>query len=195
MTDESDVSPKSSPAPTSHPGWTSINQRAPTPSVPSNTPFGAFDRSLHMLTQPYQSIKAQESAWRGLNGERSASPASAPLPKRIATRKRQNRGMNAAEKSDEHEEIVVMSDSSYKSSPASSNSSVMSSSPPPPPSKKIKLSKRQRRIPEDDHRVYSEERGAKAKEPERMEVDPDVVEAAKLLMMLHEDDKMLRRQW
>lgn len=103
--------------------------------------------------------------------------------------------MDAAEKSDEHKEIVVMSDSSYKSSPASSSSSVITLSPPPPPRKKVKLSKRQRRIPGDDHRVYSEEREAKAKEPERMEVDPDVVEAAKLLMMLHEDDKMLRRQW
>ena len=195
VTDESDVSPKSSPAPTNHSGWTSINQRAPTPSAPSNTPVGAFDRSLHMLTQPYQSVKAQESAWRGLNGERSASPASAPPPKRTATRKRQNREMIAAEKSDEHEEIVVMSDSSYKSSPASSNSSIITSSPPPPPPKKVKLSKRQRRIPEDDHRVSNDERGAKAKEPEHMEVGPDVVEAAKLLMMLHEDDKMLRRQW
>ena len=103
--------------------------------------------------------------------------------------------MIAAEKSDEHEEIVVMSDSSYKSSPASSNSSIITSSPPPPPPKKVKLSKRQRHIPEDDHRVSNDERGAKAKEPEHMEVGPDVVEAAKLLMMLHEDDKMLRRQW
>lgn len=193
-TDESDVSPKSSPAPTNHSGWTSINQRAPTPLAPSNTPIGAFDRSLHMLTQPYQSVKAQELAWRGLNGERSASPASAPPPKRTAARKRQNREMIAAEKSDEHEEIVVTSDSSYKSSPASSNSSVMTSSPPPPPPKKAKLTKRQRRNIEVDHMVSSDERGAKAREPEHMEVGPDVVEAAKLLMMLHEDDKMLRRQ-
>lgn len=195
VTNDSDVSPKSSPAPTSHSGWTSINQRAPSPPVPTATPVGAFDRSIHYLTQPYQTVKAQESAWRGLNGERSASPASRPLPKRTVTRKRPNREMIVAEKSDEHEEIVVMSDSSYKSSPASSNSSVMTSSPPPPPSKKVKLTKRRRHIPKDEHMASSDDGAAKVKAPERMEVDPDVVEAAKLLMMLHEDDKMLRRQW
>ena len=68
------------------------------------------------------------------------------------------------------------------------------SSPPPPPPKKVKLSKRQRRIPSDDHMAVSHETAAKAMEPEHMEPDEDVVEAAKLLMMLHEDDKMLRRQ-
>lgn len=194
VTNEYDVSPKSSPAPTSHSGWTSINRRAPTPSAPSNTPVGAFGRSLHLLTQPYKSIKAQESAWRGLNGERSASPTSAPPPKQNAARKRPNHVRAAAEKSEEHEEIVVMSDSSYKSSPVSSDSSVMSSPPPPPP-KKVKLSKRQRRIPSDEHMAVSDETAAKAMEPEYMEPDEDVVEAAKILMMLHEDDKMLRRKW
>ena len=86
-----------------------------------------------------------------------------------------------------------MSDSSYKSSPASSDSSVVSSPPPPPP-KKVKLTKRRRHIPEDEHMVSKGEGAATTKQPERMKVDPDVVEAAKLLMMLHEDDKMLRRQ-
>lgn len=194
VTNDSDVSPKSSPAPTSHSGWTSINKRAPTPSAPTKTPVGACDRSLHYLTQPYNTAKAQESAWRGLNGERSATPASMPSPKRPATRKRPNREMVAAEKSAEHEEVVVMSDSSYKSSPASSNSSVISSPPPPPP-KKVKLTKRRRQIPEDPHTAINDEGPAKAKQPERMEPDADVVEAAKLLMMLHEDDKMLRGQW
>jgi hypothetical protein len=193
VTDDSDVSPKSSPAPTSHSGWTSINQRAPTPSAPTNTPSNALDRSL-LLTQPHHTLKAQESAWRGPNGERSASPASGPSSKRTTTRKRPNRDRTATEKSDQHEENVVMSDSSYKSSPASSDSSV-ASSPPPPPPKKVKLTKRRRQIPEDEHMAYSDEGAAKAKEPEHMEVDPDVVEAAKLLMMLHEDDKMLRRKW
>ena len=192
--DGSDVSPKSSPAPTNYSGWTSINQRAPTPLAPTKTPVGACDHFLDMLTRPHHIVKSQESAWRGLNGERSASPASAPPPKRSAARKRPNREMIAAEKSDKQEEIVVMSDSSYKSSPVSSNSSVVSSPPPPPP-KKVKLSRRQRRILEDDHPVSSDERGAKAKESDHMEVDQDVVEAAKLLMMLHEDDMLLRRQW
>ena len=188
VTDDSDVSPKSSPAPTSHSGWTSINQRDPTTSAPENTPSNALDRSL-LLTQPYHTLKAQESAWRGPNGERSASPASAPSPKRNAARKRPNRDRVAAEKSDQQEENVVMSDSSYKSSPASSDSSVMSSPPPPPPPKKVKLTKRRRQIPEDEHMAYSDEGAAKAKESEHMELDKDVVEAAKLLMMLHEETR------
>ena len=188
VTDDSDVSPKSSPAPASNSGWTSINQRAPTPSAPNNTSSNALDRSL-LLTQPYHTLKGQESAWRGLNGERSASPASGPSSKRTAARKRPNRERSASEKIDEHEETVVMSDSSYKSSPASSNSSVMSSPPPPPPPKKIKLTKRRRQIPEDEHVASNGETAVRAQEPEHMEVDPDVVEAAKLLMMLHEDDK------
>lgn len=193
VTHDSDVSPKSSPAPTSHSGWTSINQRAEHPSALTNTPTNALNRSL-LLTQPYQTLKAQESAWRGLNGERSASPASIASPKSTVARKRPNREPSA-ENSDEHEDIVVMSDSSYKSSPVSSDSSVMSSPPPPTPLKKLKLTKRRRQVPDDRIMASSYEDTAKAKEPEHMEVHDDVVEAAKLLMMLHEDDKMLHRKW
>lgn len=195
VTDDSGVSPKSSPAPTNHSGWTSINQRAVTPSAPTNTPVNAVDNSLRLLTQPYQTVKAQESAWRGPNGERSASPASMPPPDRAATKKRQTRKRIASPKIDEHEDIVVMSDdSSYKSSPVSSDSSVMSSPPPPPPNK-VKLTKRRRQVPQDKHVAYSDEGAAKTEEPGHMEPDEDVVAAARLLMMLHEDDKMLRRQW
>jgi hypothetical protein len=197
ITDDLGVSPRSSPAPTCHSGWTSINQRATPTQGLTTSPLADDDRSLHLLTQPYHAIKVQESAWRGLNGERSASPASMPPPKQTSTNKRQNRKRVAtpAQRNDEHEEVVVMSDSSYQSSPASSASSVMSSSPPPPPPKKAKLNKRRRHVPADQRMASNNEGAAVVEEPEHAEPDQDVIEAAKILMMMREDDKMLRPQW
>jgi hypothetical protein len=193
-TDDSDISPKSSPARTYPGGWTSIDQRATPPSVPRNTPVGGIDRSLQLLTQPIDSIGAQESSWRSLNGERSASPASMYTLKRTTTKKRPNRKRASPQKYDEDDEIVVVSDSSYKSSPASSESSAVSSSPPPPPPKKVKLNTHRRRPPFEQDEQMSRDEVVRAREAEHLELDPEVVRAAEILMGLYEEDKTLRRQ-
>jgi hypothetical protein len=193
-TDDSDISPKSSPARTYPGGWTSINQRATPPSVPRNTPVGGIDRSLQLLTQPIDRFGAQESSWRSLNGERSASPASMPAPKPTTTKKRPNRKRVSPQTYDEDNEIVVVSDSSYKSSPASSESSAASASPPPPPPKKVKLNTHRRRPPFNQDEQIRDDGVVRSREPEHTELDPEVVRAAKILMGLYEEDKTLRRQ-
>jgi hypothetical protein len=192
-TDDSDISPKSSPARTYPGGWTSINQRATPPSVPRNTPVGGIDRSLQLLTQPIDSIGPQESSWRSLNGECSASPASMPTPKRTTIKKRPNRKRVSPQRYDEDDEVVVVSESSYKSSQVSSESSAVSASPPPPPSKKVKLNTHRHHLPfEQDEQIRGNE-VARAREPEHMELDPEVMRAAEILMGLYEEDKTLRR--
>jgi hypothetical protein len=193
-TDDSDISPKSSPACTYLGGWTSINQRTTPPSVPRNTPVGGIGRSLRLLTQPIDRFGAQESSWRSLNGERSASPASIPAPKGTTTKKRPNRKRVSPQRYDEDDEIVVVSDSSYKSSPASSESSAVSSSPPPPSSRKAKLNTHRRRPPFEQDEQIRGDGVVGARESEHMELDPEVVRAAKILMGLYGEDKTLRRQ-
>lgn len=185
-TDDSDVSPKSSPAPTYQLAWTSINERLTPPAAPSNTPVDATDSSMRLLTQPFHDMMAQESAWRGINGERSASPASMPTPKRAPARKRQARKRMAVqqEKEDDEDEQVVVSDSSYKSSPASSDSSVVASSPPPPPPpKKAKMTRRRRRVvPSDEDTSMNDDDTVRARHPETDEMDPEVIRAAEILL-------------
>jgi hypothetical protein len=169
-TEDSDISPKSSPARTYQPSWTSINQRVTPPFPPHNTPINPADRTLQLLTQPL----AQESSWRSLIGERSASPASMPTD----TRMRQARKRVLPQEDDDlGERIVVASDSSYKSSPASSESSVMYS-PPPPPAKKVRRLRRRSSL-----------------EREVVEPDEEIVRAAEILISMHEDDGDLRGKW
>lgn len=188
-TDDSDISPKTSPVPTYQSAWTSINERLTPSAAPSNTPVNATSSSMRLLTQPYSDIMAQESAWRGMNGERSASPASMPTPKRVPTKKRQGRKRQAAQQEkEEHEdedEDVVMSDSSYKSSPASSDSSVVASSPPPPPPKKAKMTRRRRRVtPSDQDTPMDDDDAVRARHPETDEMDPEVIKAAEILLLM-----------
>jgi hypothetical protein len=57
------------------------------------------------------------------------------------------------------------------------------------------LTKSRRHVPADQHMASNNESATKAKESEHTEPDEDVVEAAKLLMLLHEDDKMLHHHW
>lgn len=114
-----------------------------------------------------------------------------PPPKRAATRTRQNRKRVAPQKSEEQDENVVVSDSSYKSSPPGSDASVASSSPPP---KKARLNKPRRPAPVDQDTAVNDDGAAKVKEAEYIETDPEVIRAAELLMLLHENDSKLRQQ-
>lgn len=141
------VSPKSSHAvaPTSRtPGefilsWTSINRTPPAP--PTNTPVEYTSHALQLLTQPHTDLGAQQPSWRGLDGHRSTSPASASK-KTANISARQSKGYKrAAEDSDDEYEDADSTCSSSASSLAGDTSNVVTSPPPAPlrrPTKRLR---------------------------------------------------------
>lgn len=146
--DDSLVSPKSSYAApfTSRtssrpvPSWTSINRSPPAP--PANTPVVASPQTLRLLTQPDDGLEAQQPSWRGLDGQRSTSPASTGMgTAHRPAKQHQGYKRRASESDDEY--VDTDSTSSSSNSPMMDRLSNVVTSPPPSfskrPAKRLRL--------------------------------------------------------
>ncbi|KAM0718800.1 hypothetical protein Q7P37_005871 [Cladosporium fusiforme] len=163
---DASISPKSSYAvvSTNHtpsglvPAWTSINRSPPT--VPTNTPIGSTSNALRLLTQPHTDLGAQQLSWRGMDGQRSASPAPVSMrPTKASIKQHIGYKRAAAESDDDYNDDTDSSKSSFSDSSMAGNKSNIVTSPPPQKRRKPSAKRRCRQALSGRETVAKTEHG------------------------------------